>query len=303
MDRGQPRGGRHWQRLVLGATAVGAAGLSARYAGRQLMQRVAPDPYTNPRRFDLSFEEVAFPSRDGITIRGWLIPADERRATVVICPGYFGSMHSDLGYVPWLCDAGYDVLLFDWRGRGRSDGNATSIGILERRDLLGAVDWLAGRGVNRLGVLGFSMGGAVAVAASPLAPNIAAVVADSPFARVGDTIVAGMVRRSLPEAVAQLAAPAIIWSAGLQLGVDLTVINPTRWAAFLGAPLLLMHGERDPYLPPEAARELFSLAPEPKELWSVAEAGHRELYRQRPEAYQARVLAFFRQWLDGAGVD
>lgn len=285
--------GSSWRPMALAGALAGATGLLTWYAGRQLIERTDPDPYLNPGRLDLPFEPVAFPSHDGITIRGWLIPADQRRATVVICPGHFGSMHSDLVYVPWLRDAGYDVLLFDWRGRGRSDGGATSLGILERRDLLGAVDWLADRGIQRLGVLGFSMGAAVAIAASPLAPNIAAVVADSPFPRVRDTIVTGMVQRGVPRAVARLAAPPIIWSASLQADVDLTLIDPIRWAAFVSAPLLLMSGGRDPYLPTSTAQELFNLASEPKELWTVADAGHRELYGWRREDYQARVLGFF----------
>lgn len=282
--------------MLAGALAT-ATGLVVWYAGRQLIERTQPDPYLNPGRLGLPFETVAFASRDGVTIRGWLIPADHPQATIVICPGHFGSMHSDLDCVPWLREAGYDVLLFDWRGRGRSDGTATSLGILERRDLLGAVDWLAERGVKQLGVLGFSMGAAVAIAAVPLAPSIGAVVADSPFPRVLDTIVTGMVRRGVPRPLARLAARPIVWSASLQAEVDLTLIDPVRWVAFTSAPLLLMHGGRDPFLPRSDAQQLFRSAREPKALWSVPEAGHRELYSRRPGEYQTRVLEFLGMWL------
>jgi alpha-beta hydrolase superfamily lysophospholipase len=300
IDDTEMDGLRKRQQLALAGVVASAASLATWYAGRHLIVRTDPDPYLNPGRLGLPFKAVAFPSRDGITIRGWHIPAHSRRATVVICPGHFGSMHSDLVYVPWLCDAGYDVL-FDWRGRGRSDGGATSLGILERRDLLGALDWLTDQGVERLGVLGFSMGAAVAIATSPLAPNIAAVVADSPFPRVRDTIVTGMIQRGVPRPVAQLAAPPLIWSASLQSGVDLTLIDPMRWAAFVSAPLLLMSGGRDPYLPTSAAQELFNRASEPKELWSVPDVGHRELYSCRHAGYEAQVLGFFDKWLP-AGV-
>ncbi len=279
---------------------MGTAGLFSWYAGHQLIQRPAPDAYSNPSHFDLPFEHVSFRSRDGVTLRGWLIPAEEARGTIIFCPGHTGSMHSDLAYAPWFNQAGYTLLMFDWRGRGRSDGAVISLGILERRDVLGAIDFLRERGVERVGLMGFSMGGAVAMATSPVSEAVAAVVSDGGFARVRDVVASAMVRRrGMPLAIARLLSRPIIWAASLQLGVDLTLIDPIRWAGFFRAPLLMIYGQHDPFVSPWAAYELYHAAREPKELWLVPEAGHRDIHKLRPQEYRERVIGWFDRWLGG----
>lgn len=292
--------GRRFRQVAIGgsAAALSTAGLLAWLAGQRLTQRPEPDAYTNPARFDLPFEPVAFRSRDGVTLRGWVIPAQNARGTIIFCPGHTGSMHSDLIYAPWFHRAGYDLLMFDWRGRGRSDGAVTSLGILERRDLLGAIDFLAERSVQRVGLMGFSMGGAVAMATSPMSEAVAAVVADGAFTRVADAVANGMVQQQgVPPAIARLISRPVIWAASLHLGVDLTLIDPLRWVEFFRAPLLMIHGQRDPYVPTAAVRRLYHVAREPKELWLVPEAGHREVYQLRQREYQERVLTFFERWV------
>ncbi|MFQ5340382.1 MAG: alpha/beta hydrolase [Anaerolineae bacterium] len=281
------------------AVALGTAGLFAWLAGQQLTRRPDPDAYTNPGALGLPSDPVSFPSRDGVTLRGWFIPKEDARGAIIFCPGHTGSVHSDLACAPWLHQAGYALLMFDWRGRGRSDGAATSLGILERRDLLGAIDFLGQRGAERVGLMGFSMGGAVAVATSPMSESVAAIVSDGAFARVRDVVVSGMVWRGMPPAIASLVSRPIIWAASLQLGVDFTLIDPIRWADFCRAPLLMIHGQRDPFVPPWAAYQLYHAAREPKELWMVPEAGHRNIHELRPQEYRDRVVGFFDRWLGG----
>lgn len=289
---------RFRQLIIGGSAALGTAGLLAWSAGQQLTRRSEPDTYANPAQFDLPFDLVSFSSPDGVTLRGWFIPAEHARGTIIFCPGHTGSMHSDLIYVPWFHEAGYNLLLFDWRGRGRSDSAGTSLGILERRDLLGAINFLSERGIKRVGLMGFSMGGAVAMVTSPMSDAVAAVVSDGAFTRVADAVANGMVhQRGIPPAIARLTSRPIIWAASLQLGVDLTLIDPIRWVDFFRAPLLMIHGAQDPYASTAAVQQLYRAAREPKELWLVPEAGHREVYQLRPGEYTERVLGFFNRWL------
>jgi fermentation-respiration switch protein FrsA (DUF1100 family) len=57
--------------------------------------------------------------------------------------------------------------------------------------------------------------------------------------------------------------------------------------------LLLIHGEEDPYTSTEEVRAMFAAADEPKELWVVPFAGHRNVDDVEPEAYKERVIGFF----------
>lgn len=286
--------------LLIAALAVviliaGSIGL---YGSHQIIKRRTPDLRTDPADYGLSYEKIAFKSRDGLTLRGWFIPAEKPRGTIVFCHGHAGSMDPDIKYAPAVHDSGYNVLMFDFRGHGRSEGQRVSMGYRERLDLLGAVDYLRSRGIDRVGVLGFSMGGAVAISTAPQSEDIRAVVCDGGFTRLGNAIARGARERGWPGWVAALVSPLIICFASLRLGSWLPRADPVRWVDKI-APraLLIIHGGLDPYVSLADVHELYAKAGEPKELWVVPQTGHRRVDKQRPDEYRAKLLAFFDKWL------
>jgi alpha-beta hydrolase superfamily lysophospholipase len=286
--------------LLIAALAIvtliaGAVGL---YGSQQIIKRRTPDVQTNPADYGLSYEEVAFPSRDGLTLRGWFIPAEKPRGTIVFCHGHGGSMDPDIEYAPAFHDSGYNVLMFDFRGHGRSEGRRVSMGYYERLDLLGAVDYLGRRGIDRVGVLGFSMGGAVAISTAPQSEAIRAVISDGAFAKLESAIASGARERSLPGWIAVWASPLMICLASLRLGAWLPRADPIRWVGKI-APraLFIIHGGLDPYVSLAEVQELYAKANEPKQLWIVPEAGHRTVDKCCPDEYRAKLLAFFDEWL------
>ncbi|MBC7259625.1 MAG: alpha/beta fold hydrolase [Chloroflexi bacterium] len=285
---------------ALAALAVVAIGIAAAvwYASDQIVRRRRPDRTANPAEYGLEYEEVTFTSEDGIPLRGWLIPAQEARRAVIFLHGHAGSMDPDLKYAPWFHERGISVLMFDFRGHGRSGGRYVSMGYFERRDLLAAERFLLGRGYTRIGVLGFSMGGAVAISGAPLSQNIRAVAADGSFVWLRDAIYEGMRERGIPGAPAKCLAFLAVKLADWRLGADLEEADPGLWASKV-APraLLLIHGEQDPYTSTEEVRAMFASAGAPKELWVVPGAGHRNVDEVEPEAYKQKVLEFFERYL------
>lgn len=250
-----------------------------------------------PSDYGLPYESISFSSLDGTILRGWFVPATQPRATVIFCHGRDGSKAPDLIYVPGFRQRGFNVLLFDFRAHGESDGRRSSLVYYERQDLLGAIAYLQGRGIERVGLLGFSMGAAVAVATAPLSEAVRAVIADSAFAELR-TIVITYLRRSLPRPLASALAALIIWAAGLRLGCHLPDADPLRWVGQIAPrPLLLIHGGHDQAIPVREAHRLYEAASQPKELWVVPEAEHRAADKVCPERYMARVLDFFEKHL------
>ncbi len=283
------------------AALIGCAiGGLALYGARALTRRHPPDALASPADYDLAYEDVTFASRDGVTLRGWFIPAASPRGTVVFAHGQSGSMDPDLEYVPAFRARGYNVLMFDFRAHGRSAGELASMGLSEQFDLLGAVDFLKQRGIERLGVLGFSMGGRVAIGAAPQTEAIVAVVSDGGPVTLFEAIVAGFTERGIPRLLAVPAVRLALWLAGRRVGRRLSDADALRWAPQL-APraLLLVHGGRDPYVSTTAVQALFEAAGQPKELWIVPQAGHRQVDDLRPEEYLARVIGFFDRHLAG----
>lgn len=285
---------------VAGLAAVAVGAVAALTVWR-VTRRRPPDPPADPSALGLAVEEVAFRARDGLLLRGWFLPAPgvpPQGPTVIFCHGHSGSMDPDLQYVPALHEAGCHVLMFDFRGHGRSEGQRVGMGYLERWDLLGAVDFLWERGIRRIGVLGFSMGGSVALLTAAECPRILAVAADGAFARLLPVLVAGMRRAGLPSLLAQAAGRlALVFLEGV-LRTPIRTVSPLDCAPALAPrPLLLIHGGCDPFVPLEEALALYARAGFPKALWLVGEAGHREADRMRPEAYRKRLAQFFRQAL------
>src|SRR5688572_19553911 len=182
-----------------------------------------------PADVGLRYESVEFVPGDAeIRIRGWLMPADKPKATIVMVHGG-GEDNRTLPYgsglelMRDLVAHGYSVLALDLRNYGESesspDGRMT-FGVGESNDVVAAVDLLRSRDPSaRIAALGFSMGGSSVVYAAAKDDRIEAVVVDSAFADSA-SITANFVRSAigLPIWVAQ----PFLWSAEAIHGVPLS---------------------------------------------------------------------------------
>ncbi len=257
----------------------------------------------SPRAYGLTFETVEFPSADGpatagrVRLKGWFVPGASGSDTTIICLHGFGANRADiLDGTLYLRKGGYHLLYFDFREHGDSGAGPASLGVLELQDVAGAVAWLAAAkpaASRRLGIMGYSMGAAVAIAAAAGEPKILAVLADTPFA-TWDGIVTGVAWHfyHIPRyPFIPLTTLAIRW----RLGTDPSSASPLRHIARLSPrPLLLIHGLADRRMPPQNSERLYAAAGEPKSLWLVPGADHIEARRLVPKEYERRVLEFFK---------
>lgn len=282
--------------IILGGLVFLAAVLISRawkVAG-ELVFPVHRLPTTTPADHGLAAEAVSFETRDGLTLRGWFIPADHAKGTLVFSHGYAGDCSPDLIYVPFFNQAGYNVLLFDYRGHGISDGDFTSLVHYERGDLVDGIEFLRGRGIERVALIGFSMGGAIALATAPLCPNVVAVVSDCTFSELASIIRNAALRRGFPRGAAWVLGWLIELLASVRLHANLFSADPIHTIARISPrPIFIMHGEADTAIPVSEAHRLFHAAREPKELWVVPGAGHRQIEELHPQEYRRRVIEFF----------
>jgi pimeloyl-ACP methyl ester carboxylesterase len=295
-----------------GAAASAYTGISALMA-LGLMRSTRLRPEDTPATVGLPYESVEFPSRYGrIVLRGWLVPppgcTDMHDAMgqrwIVLLHG-FGANRSDpttglLGLARDLRDRNFGLLLFDMRSSGDSSGQWNSAGFYERFDLLGALDYLAERGADRqrIGVLGHSMGGAVALMACSTPGTAAAVVADSSFADLWL-----MIRRAQSGIGRALmfANPGMNAMTRFLFGVDIGEVSPAKSLATSESPVFIIHGDRDSVVPANDAKLLAKAAGSDSaeiektsdRLWIVPGAGHLEAYRTAHDEYVNRVSAFF----------
>ncbi len=261
-------------------------------------------PYREAGSADLSGvdgKEVWFRSLDGTRLHGLWVPGRKDYPAVVLCHGYYKSLAEPLDVGLKLNQAGYSVLLFDFRACGKSGGRFTTVGWKETWDVQAAVRYVGERyGRGPVGVLGISMGAAAAIIAAAQTREIAALVADSAFAHLE-----GVMRKKIPEFAPVRWLVPFGWLSVLigemLAGGRLRGLRPVDYVGRLSPrAVLFVHGERDSYIPREQPGELFEAAREPKETWTAPGSDHAVARLDHPEEYIARVLAFFDRYLRGA---
>lgn len=276
-------------------TFLAVFGISAR-VGWQLTHPERKSVDQTPGEVGLAYEDVSFRSRDGLNLRGWLISAPENRKTIIFAHGYRKNrLQEDLPALPLartLVAEGYNVLMFDFRNCGESEGNVTSVGQFEVLDLLGAVDLVKSRPEldQDIVLFGFSMGAATSILAGARESAVAAVIADAPFADLKSYLTKNLsVWTKLPafpfnQAFLMVVPPIT--------GLKAETVSPLREVSGLGGrPLLLIHGEADTDIPIENSELLKSSYPQAK-LLRVPEARHVNSFAVAGELYLQEVTGF-----------
>jgi len=245
---------------------------------------------------------VALGTRDGVRLSAHHTPSPAgRHLAVVVAHGFTLSWASPAARsVTAGLSTRAGVVAFDFRGHGRSAGVST-VGDLEVLDVEAAVRYARWLGYRRVATLGFSMGAAAVIRHAGLAGR-------------------GLVREPV-EAVAAVSGPSRWNFRGtspmrrLHLGIGTrtgravvrhlfgTRVAPLGWdpwpeppdalvADVAPVPLLLVHGDADPFFGVDHAEHLLAAAREPKELWLVPGLGHAET------AVDAALVARLLGWID-----
>jgi dipeptidyl aminopeptidase/acylaminoacyl peptidase len=245
-------------------------------------------------------EQVAFPTTDGLTLRGWFYPAGAADApAIVYAPATGHDQRSGLSLVPALHAAGYHVLLFSYRGHGLSDGNrwGFTYGDAESRDLDAAVRYLREeRGVGRIGAIGYSAGAVSAILSAARNPAIGAVAAVAPF-----TCVAEIWKTNRPTAVPEALLDLTLRLVELRKGFDRRDVCPLEEVHRIAPrPLLVIHGTEDGRITRAQVEQLYAAAGAPKALWLLEGASHSSVRDPGLDDLLPRVIAFLDEALGRA---
>jgi len=246
----------------------------------------------HPARRTLSVERPAEAREVTITgagppLRGWFFrnPAGSR-GTLVYLHGSADNRTSGLSIARRFLARGFDVLAYDSRAHGASEGDACTYGYFEKEDLTRALDAVEAR---RVVLFGVSLGAAVALQAAPVEPRIAGLVAVATFA---DLRSVAMERAPFFASAAQIEEAFRLAERRARFEVD--AVSPVRAAADIRVPVLLVHGAADRETSAQHSRRVFEALPGGrKRLLLVPGAGHNDALR--PEVWTA-----VDEWLDAA---
>jgi len=241
---------------------------------------------------DLPYRDVNFRARDGVELSGWYVPHPQARGAVLLCHGIYSTRMAVLSKARMLHQWGYASLLFDFRGRGRSQGQCTT-GFHEPLDVLGGLDFLRAQPELQglpLGGLGESLGASSLLSAMAQDGGLRCASLEACFASLEEAVAARSPRRYRPGITANLE----------QLHrLPIADVNPLRHVARIQQPLLFIHNSLDWSLGIGAAHRLARAAAGPSQLWVARHTLHTRAALMAEQEYRYRVGSFFADHLVG----
>jgi len=262
-----------------------AAGASAFLSGCAEALFFHPDQhvYSTPEQLGVTAQDLSFGSAGGPRLHGWWLPAvGAPRATVVHAHGNAANISNHAPLIAWLPAEGIEVLSFDYRGFGRSEGRPTLEGVVaDTRAAL--AEARRRRGAGPLVLLGQSLGGATAIRAldeetASGSADIRLLITDSAFASYR-----GIAREATSRSVLSFVAPLAMPSLPADANDPVTAIVRVK------APVLLLHGELDAVISIQNSERLHAAATSRKQFIRIAGGQHIDALA-RPDV-RARVLA------------
>ncbi len=225
-----------------------------------------------PGRYGLEYEELRLTTRDGLTLHGWFIPAENPRATLLFCHGNAGNISHRMESIVLFHQLGLNVLIFDYRGYGQSEGSPSEQGTYQ--DAEAAWDYLTRQREippSQIILFGRSLGAAIAsrlaVDQEPLG-----LIVESAFSSVPD--MAAHYYPYLP----------VRWISRFQY-------NTRKHLISLNRPLLIIHSPDDEIIPYDHGQQLFAAAREPKQFLSIR-GGHNDGFLLSGEQYTRGLEGF-----------
>ena len=293
--------------IAIGAASYPLAGLLIRPRLKRLSQLKSPHLRHLIRRSGIASEDVTIPSFDSTRLYGWWMGAGQKAATVVVLHGVKKNRTDVMRAALVLRRAGLNVLLFDGRGHGNSEGRYVTYGFYERRDVESAIEWLVKEKKidgSRVGLAGESMGAAIALQVAAHNPRIRAVWADSPFASLR-RITEEFVRRitGLPGAVLNPVLWTSIQVASYRGKFDVYSVDPLALAGKIGCPVYLVHGTGDELISTAHSENIYEALGGEKKIWFVEGARHARSIRHARREYSERLSEFFTERLNGQSAE
>jgi hypothetical protein len=211
--------------------------------------------YTHPQRLGLQHEDVFITIDDGVRLHGWWLPAKgPALGSVLHLHGNAANVSNHLPLVAWLPPAGFNVLMLDYRGFGRSQGRPTLAGVVD--DAAAALAYLRSRpdvDARRIVVIGQSLGGATALRL---------------LARDGDGVRLAVIEAAFASyrGIARDAAlQSLVLAPLLPLALPMlpgAADDPVAALAAVRVPLLIVHGTADEVIPFSHGERLAAVAPQ-----------------------------------------
>jgi len=245
-----------------------------------------------PLDYGWTYEDVTLTAADGVKLSAWYIPGTRPEAVIVV-HGLFAHKQYQLPIGSMLARYGYHVLLIDLRAHGESEGNEITFGYREALDVQAAVGYLQAQPeIERIGAVGYSLGGAAVIHAAVTDEAIGPLVIISSYSSLADAVNDSFDKFcDLPK---WIFAPLLVKTGERNLNIKIDQVDSARdLAALSPRPILIMHSRDDNLFPVEHAYKMYQAAPAPKELFLMTGYEHDDPRLFYKDDYQKYIVTFF----------
>ena len=305
---------------LLGLAAAGAAGAAGGWSalGSYLYDRVMVPLARDPNQEDANpvqrsgrswarrregFQEAAVQAVDGLRLWAAVAPGREGCHRWAVCVHGYHDTYESMGAIArHYHELGWNVLLPDQRGHGRSEGGYVGWGYDERLDVLSWVNWIVRKDPEAEIVLhGVSMGGATVLMATGgvLPRQVKAAVSDCSYTSI-EAEIRHLVTGAKTEMPVRLPFAVLFYrlrrSALRRAGFDLRLAAPVEAVSRSKTPTLFIHGADDDFVPAAMMSALHQAARCPKSFLWVPGAGHAASVGTDEKLYWTAVDSFLRDY-------
>ncbi len=239
-------------------------------------------------------QPVSILSRDGLTLRGLWIPAENARGTVLLVHGYRSCVLADFGLAfDFYHDLGFNLLLPDQRSHGKSEGKFITFGIRESEDMVRWIDFHNRCfGPKPMLLSGLSMGASTVMymADMMLPENVKGIIADCGFTTPGEII-----SQVFTKTIHLPAAPSV-WLADkiarMVANFSFYEKDTRKTLSKTDLPIRMIHGTEDHFVPSYMTRQAYDRCRSDKQLLLVEKAGHGVSFLHDKKHYAAMIIDF-----------
>jgi uncharacterized protein len=226
-------------------------------------------------------------------IECWLIKSEAPKGTVILFHGYSGDKSSLIDKAEIFLNLGYNTMLVDFMGSGGSEGNQTTIGYQEAKEVKTSFDYLDSSGEKHIILFGTSMGAAAIMKAmNDYHLKISASILECPFGTLLKTVQARFNTMHIPSF--PMANLLVFWG-GIENNFKGFQFRPVEYAKTINCPALLLYGEQDDKVSRKEMDEIYLNLNGPKKFASYPLAGHEDYLIHYKEKWKDDISAFLEQ--------
>ncbi len=265
------------------------------YVAHEMTKRMAPRLDVSPTLVSENYEDVEFKSADGLTLKGWWFKSNSDKLVVMVAgllPNRINADYYAVLIAKDLVNEGYNVLMYDSRAHGKSEGSRVSYGRFEGDDILGAVSFYKEQGFKpeKIAIISVSTGAISTLMVVDQLREVGALIIDSAATNFKPIIIDRLWKE---KKVPPFFSPCIFFFTDKVFGLKIGEVRPIEKLQLVPErKFLFLHGKLDETIPVHESKKLLAATNPSSKLVIFPKGEHIETFKSDPSLFRKEVFGF-----------